>query len=306
LNGHLPRTKRSRQFLDELDTIYQTGWRGRVFIVDDNFIGNKRKLKADLLPALIRWSEKWHHPFNFMTETSINLADDEELMTLMVKAGFDAAFIGIESPNVESLVECGKTQNHDRDMVGAVKKMQRKGLIISGGFIVGFDSDPSTIFDQQISFIQKSGIVTAMVGLLNAQPGTRLFDRLKKENRISKSFGGDNMDGSINFLPKMNRQVLLSGYKRILRTIYSPRDYYRRVDIFLREYHPPLKSAVKFSGDQIYALFRSFLVLGIIEKGRAFFWKFLVLTLLRYPRKFHMAITMAVYGFHFRQVVRAV
>ena len=306
LNGHVPRTKSSRQFLDELDAIYQTGWRGRIFVVDDNFIGNKRKLKKDLLPALIDWSEKWHYPFNFMTETSINLADDEALLTLMVKAGFDAAFIGIESPNPDSLQECGKSQNRDRDLVGAVKKMQRKGLVISGGFIVGFDNDPGTIFDQQINFIQKSGIVTAMVGLLNAQPGTRLFDRLKNENRIRQTFAGDNMDGSINFLPKMNRQALLAGYRRILRTIYSPRDYYRRVDVFLKEYHPPLKSAVKISAEQIYALFRSFWVMGILEKGRSYFWKFVFLSLFRYPHKFKMAITMAVYGFHFRQVVRAV
>jgi radical SAM superfamily enzyme YgiQ (UPF0313 family) len=306
LNGHVPRTKRSNQFLAELDAIYQTGWRGRVFIVDDNFIGNKRKLKADLLPALIKWSEKWDHPFNFMTETSINVADDEELLAMMVKAGFDAAFIGIESPNLESLMECGKSQNRDRDLVGAVKKLQSKGIIVSGGFIVGFDNDPHTIFDEQINFIQKSGIVTAMVGLLNAQPGTRLFERLKKENRISKRFEGDNMDGTINFLPKMNTQFLLAGYKRILQTIYAPRAYYRRIEIFLRVYRLPGRAEIRISLDQLQALFRSFWVLGIVKKGRRYFWKFVVLSLVRYPRKFHLAITMAVYGFHFRQVARAV
>jgi len=306
LNGHLPRTKNSRQFLAELDAVYQTGWRGRIFIVDDNFIGNKRKLKMDLLPALIDWSKQLDYPFNFMTETSINLAEDEELLNLMVDAGFDGAFIGIESPNPESLQECGKSQNRKTDMVKAVKMLQRKGIIVSGGFIVGFDSDPHTIFDEQINFIQKSGIVTAMVGLLNAQPGTRLFEKLSLENRISEQFEGDNMDGTINFQPKMNRQVLLSGYKKILQTIYSPRDYYRRIDIFLREYSRPAQSAVKLSMEQIKALIRSLWILGIVTRGRTYFWKFLIHSIFSYPRKFQLAVTMAVYGFHFRRIVEAI
>ena len=306
LNGHIPRTKNSRQFLAELDAIYHTGWRGRIFIVDDNFIGNKRKLKSDLLPALIDWSKQWDYPFNFMTETSINLAEDEELLNLMVDAGFDSAFIGIESPNTESLQECGKSQNRNTDMVKAVKKLQRKGIIVSGGFIVGFDNDPQTIFDEQIKFIQKSGIVTAMVGLLNAQPGTRLFERLSRENRISEQFEGDNMDGTINFLPKMNREILLSGYRKILQTIYSPRDYYRRIDVFLREYSRPAQSAVKLSMELIKALIRSLWILGVVTQGRTYFWQFLIRSIVRYPRKFHLAVTMAVYGFHFRRIVQAV
>jgi len=306
LNGHKPRTKSTEQFLDELTSLYDFGWRGRIFVVDDNFIGNKRILKNEFLPALIEWSENRDYPFNFMTETSINLADDEDLLAQMVKAGFDGAFIGIESPNLSSLEECGKSQNQNRDLIRSVKKLQKSGIVVSGGFIVGFDSDPKNIFEQHIEFIQKSGIVTAMVGLLNAQPGTRLFDRMKSENRLEKSFMGDNMDGSINFIPKMNYQQLMNGYKKILNSIYSHKDYYKRIETFLKAYEVPGKSAVKITFQQIKALLRSFWVLGILEHGRRFFWRFVILSIIRYPKKFQLAITMAIYGFHFRRVVEAV
>jgi radical SAM superfamily enzyme YgiQ (UPF0313 family) len=303
LNGHQPRTKSTSQFLAELDSLYQIGWRGRIFIVDDNFIGNKRKLKSELLPALIEWSQKKSYPFRFMTETSINLADDEVLLDLMVQAGFNSAFIGIESPNIESLQECGKSQNQNRDMISSIKKLQRRGIVVSGGFIVGFDNDPKNIFEQQIRFIQNSGIVTAMVGLLNAQPGTRLFDRLKSENRIIKSFDGNNMDGKLNFIPKMTFSQLRTGYKSILDTIYSHKNYYNRILTFLKEYRVPEKSPINLSKDQIKALIRSLWILGIVEKGRRYFWKFVIHSLLRFPDKFDLAITMAIYGFHFRRVV---
>ena len=239
LNGHTPRTKTKEQLISELDALYNQGWRGNVFIVDDNFIGNKRKLKTEILPAMVEWSMERDYPFQFTTEASINLADDEELLHLMVRAGFRDAFIGIETPNDESLSECGKSQNRNRDMVSSVKKMQRCGLVVSGGFIVGFDHDPPSIFEQQIRFIQQSGIVTAMVGLLNAPTGSRLFQRLKDENRLLKIMSGDNMDGSINFIPKMKTQQLLQGYKQILTTIYSQKEYYERVRTFLREYQLP-------------------------------------------------------------------
>jgi len=238
LNGHRPRTKDKDQMLAELDALYRHGWRGGVFIVDDNFIGNKRKLKAETLPALIEWMKAKKNPFALSTEASVNLADDEELMQLMVKAGFNQVFVGIETPNEDSLVECNKLPNKNRDLVALVKKIQNHGLEVQGGFIVGFDSDPLSIFKSQISFIQRSGIVTAMVGLLNAPPGTRLYQRLKKENRLLKSFSGDQMDCSLNFIPKMNYETLINGYKNILDTIYSPKQYYERVKIFLKEYKP--------------------------------------------------------------------
>jgi len=306
LNGQHPRTKSKEQIINELESLYQHGWRDEVFIVDDNFIGNKSKLKQTILPAMIEWSQQRNFPFNYTTEASINLADDEELVQLMIKAGFDNTFIGIETPNEDSLLECGKAQNRQRDMVDAVKKLQRHGLIISGGFIVGFDNDPPSIFEQQINFIQKSGIVTAMVGLLNAPSGSRLFQRLKKENRLLNIMTGDNMDGSMNFIPKMNYQHLLDGYKKILKTIYSPKAYYERVKTFLREYHLPSLRSKKLTMRDTKAFLKSLWILGVTEKGKRYYWKLLFYSLFNYPRKFSLAITMAIYGFHFRRVIAAI
>jgi len=306
LNGHRPRTKRKEQFLEELETLYQQGWRGAVFIVDDNFIGNKRKLKAELLPALIQWSKHRDFPFYFTTEVSINLADDEELVRMMVEAGFKVAFVGIETPCEESLAECGKVQNRQRDLIGSVRKLHHQGLIVSGGFIVGFDHDPPSIFEQQIHFIQKAGIVTAMVGLLNAPSGTRLFNRLKSENRLLNIFSGDNMDGSMNFIPKMDTQRLKTGYKKILTTIYSQRAYYERVKTFLREYRLPTMRFAKPTFREIQAFLKSVWILGIRERGKRFYWKLLLFSLFRHPAKFPLAVTMAIYGFHFRRVVETI
>lgn len=306
LNGHMPRTKATSQILTELESLYNLGWRGRIFIVDDNFIGNKRKLKEDVLPAIISWQKKLNYPFRFMTEVSINLADDDILLNLMVKAGFDAAFIGIETVNKDSLVECGKSQNKNRDLIKAVKKLQRKGFLISGGFIVGFDNDPANIFEEQIKFIQKSGIVTAMVGLLSAIPGTRLFNRLKSEKRILASFEGNNMDGVLNFVPKMNQEKLMNGYKTILKTIYSHKEYYRRIKTFLKEYNPVFHEYVRPTKNQLLALIKSLWILGIVEKGRRYFWSFLITSIIKYPSKFALAITLAIYGFHFRSVVETI
>ena len=181
--GHRPRTKTAAQIIAELDSLHRLGWRGPVFFVDDNLIGNKRALKTELLPALIDWQEG-RRGVPLYTEASINLADDEELMHLMAEAGFDMVFIGIETPDESSLAECNKRQNQHRDLVADVKRIQRAGLQVQGGFIVGFDSDTPTIFHRQIEFIQKSGIVTAMVGLLNALPDTKLYARLKREGRL--------------------------------------------------------------------------------------------------------------------------
>ena len=303
LNGHKPRTKGKDQVLTELEALYSRGWQGSVFIVDDNFIGNKRKLKTEILPAIIKWMEEKKHPFILFTEASINLADDEELMQLMVKAGFNMAFIGIETPNEESLAECNKLPNKNRDLVASVKKIQNHGLQVQGGFIVGFDSDPLSIFRSQISFIQRSGIVTAMVGLLNAPRGTRLYQRLKKENRLLKGISGDNTDCSINFIPKMNHETLINGYKHIMQTIYAPKQYYERVKTFLKEYKPQKrKGASRIQFYHIRAFIKSMWVLGVKEKGRKYYWKLFVSTLLKYPRSFPLSMSLAVYGLHFRKV----
>ena len=305
LNGHRPRTKNREQLLAELNAIYQQGWSSSVFIVDDNFIGNRKKLKAETLPAIIQWRKTKRQPFPLFTEASVNLADDEELMQLMVEAGFDRVFIGIETPNEESLVECNKPQNRNRDLVDSVKKIQRHGLEVQGGFIVGFDSDPISIFKNQINFIQNSGIVTAMVGLLNAPPGTRLHNRLKKERRLLKNFSGDNTDCSINFVPKMKYQTLIDGYKDILKTIYSPKCYYERVKTFQKEFKPHEKGENKPGLYHIKAFLKSIWFLGIKEKGRRYYWRLVISTLLKYPRRLQISVTLAIYGYHFRKVVES-
>ena len=302
LNGYKVRTKNSVQFIAELQSLYDFGWRGSVFIVDDNFIGNRSKLKKEMLPALIDWSEKHKYPFSFITEVSINLADDDELIDLMVRAGFNSAFIGIETPNDESLAECGKSQNQHRNTLESIKKLHKKGIAVSGGFIVGFDHDTSSIFEKQIRFIQNSGIVTAMVGLLNAPIGTRLFNRLKSENRITQNrITGNNMDTLINFIPKMNYQKLVEGYKKIVTTIYSPKEYFERVRTFLNTYSPQGNSA-GLSLIHIFAFFKAVWKLGLVERGRRFFWKLMFITVFKYPKKLSKAVTMAIYGYHFRRI----
>ena len=306
LNGHKPRTKEKEQFISELQSLYNSGWRGSVFLVDDNFIGNKRKLKEEILPAMIRWSVEHHYPFQFLTEASLNLADDDTLMRLMVQAGFDAAFIGIETPNEESLSECGKKQNLRGNLLESVKKLHSRGLAVSGGFIVGFDHDPYSIFEKQIAFIQESGIVTAMVGLLNAMPGTKLFKRLHAENRIIKETSGDNMDCTLNFRPKMNYQKLIDGYRMILQTIYSHNAFYSRLKLFLNEYQLPDTSSLKINFQKIMALIKSVWILGIREKGRLYYWDLIFYSLFKQPKKFSLAVTYAIYGFHFRKVVDSI
>jgi len=303
LNGRRPRTKSKNQVLNELAALYRHGWRGSVFFVDDNFIGNKKKLKTEILPAIIEWRRSKRYPFVLSTEASINLADDDELMRLMVAAGFDTVFVGVETPNEESLAECNKQQNQQVDMVAAVKRMQHHGLQVQGGFIVGFDSDPLSIFKSQISFIQKSGIVTAMVGLLNAPRGTRLYQRLKKENRLLGRSTGDNSDCAMNFIPRMNYQTLIDGYKQILEGIYSPKQYYERVKTFLREYRPQVKTRPKLEFYHIKAFVRSLWLLGVKDRGRWYYWKLLISTLFRRPRSLPLSLTLSVYGYHFRRIV---
>jgi radical SAM superfamily enzyme YgiQ (UPF0313 family) len=302
LYGRIPRTKSKAQLLAELEAIYNSGWRGNVFMVDDNFIGNKKKLKEEILPALTGWMAEHRYPFTFYTQTSINLADDEELMQMMVQVGFDNVFIGIETPYEESLTECGKVQNKRRDLVAAVKKIQHFGLQVQGGFIVGFDSDPLSIFERQIEFIQKSGIVTAMVGMLNVMQGTKLYRRLNHEQRILKDGSGNNTDFSLNFIPKMPYETLVNGYKNIVATIYAPEQFYQRVKEFLKEYRPFPKKVIRVSICDIEAFLRSIVVIGILGKERSQYWKLLGWSLLKKPRLFPLAVTYAIYGFHFRKV----
>jgi len=302
--GHLPRTKTPAQVLAELDALLAAGWRGPVFFVDDNLIGNKRTLKQELLPALIVWQRAHRRAFPFYTEASINLADDEELMSLLADAGFDTVFVGIETPDAAALAECNKRQNQRRDLVADVQRIQRAGLQVQGGFIVGFDSDAPGIFQRQVEFIQKSGIVTAMVGLLNALPGTKLHARLGREGRLVGATSGDNVDGTLNFTPRMPAEQLVAGYKSILRRIYAPRPYYQRVRTFLREYRRP-RARAPLNWRHGYALAWSGVRLGVVGRERLHYWRLLAWTLCHRPALLQLAVTLTIYGHHFRKCCRA-
>ncbi len=303
LYGHRPRTKTAAQVLGELDMIRRLGWRGGIFFVDDNFIGNQRALKQELLPALIAWQEAGRRT-PFLTEASINLADDEELMRLMVQAGFNQVFVGIETPQDESLAECNKRQNRGRDLLADVKRIQRAGLEVQGGFIVGFDSDTPAVFQRQIDFIQQSGIVTAMVGLLQALPGTKLHQRLSRQGRLLGHTTGDNVDGTTNFIPRMDWDALHQGYQRLLEHIYAPGPYYRRIRTFLREYRPPaFRRGVNWRSLMAFGLAN--VRLGVLGRERYHYWALLLWTCFRRPVAFPLAVTLSIYGHHFRRICRA-
>lgn len=302
LLGHTPRLKSTNQILEELDSLFNSGWRRNIFFVDDNFIGNKRILKYELLPALIRW-RKDKKGCQFITEASINLADDPDLMDLMAKAGFISVFIGIETPSEEGLSECHKTQNTRRDLISSVHTIQNHGIQVMAGFIVGFDTDQPSIFQQQFNFIQESGIITAMVGLLQAPYGTQLFQKLQTEGRIIDGMSGDNADGNTNIVTMLDPVLLKNGYRKLMRDLYSPEPFYRRIRTFLAIYNPQ-KSDVTISFTEISALLKTIWFMGITGPDRVEYWKLIIWVLTRMPNKFPMAITLTVYGYHFRQVAK--
>jgi radical SAM superfamily enzyme YgiQ (UPF0313 family) len=302
LNGRKPRIKTKEQVINELEALYHWGWRGGVFFVDDNFIGNKQIIQNEILPAIIEWQEKRRQPFLFNTQVSIDLADRPELINLMVKAGVTTLFIGIESPDSESLEECNKVQNENRDLVQSVKKLQNAGFEVQGGFIVGFDNDKPSIFQKQIEFIQKSGIVTAMVGLLNALPKTKLYQRLKDDGRLLTESSGVNTAFELNFKPKMDKELLIKGYQSIMKTIYSPREYYKRVKTFLKEYKPPFRKPPKFGLYHIKALFSSIWLSGFKYKGKRYYWSLLLWSLFRRPSAIPYVIGSSLVGIHFHKL----
>ena len=303
LFGHRPRAKTPEQVIAELDGLARLGWRGSVFFVDDNLIGKKRLLKEGLLPALIAW-QRGRRGIRFYTEASINLADDAELMRSMVEAGFDTVFIGIETPDEAGLAECSKHHNRGRDLVADVRRIQRAGLEVQGGFIVGFDSDTPAIFQRQMDLIQRSGIVTAMVGLLNAPRGTRLYERLEREGRLLGEMTGDNVDGTTNFVPRMSMETLREGYRDLLSRLYAPGPYYQRIRTFLREYRAP-KMALSFDWRNLRTFALSSIRLGVFGRERFHYWGLLLWTSFRRPTLFRAAVTLAIYGHHFRKTCEA-
>lgn len=302
LFGRKVRMKNPDQISNELETLYNLNWRGSVFVVDDNFIGNKTEVKRNLLPNMIKWMQLHKYPFTFNTETSINIADDEELMSLMVESGFNSTFIGIETPEEQSLKDCNKTQNKNRDMLESVKIIQRAGLQVSGGFIVGFDSDSPSVFQRQIDFIQQSGIVSAMVGLLNAPKNTKLYKQLKSENRLIKLASGNNTDLSMNFIPKMNFHDLINGYKKIIQDIYATKPYYKRIRQLLSNYNKKHNRKTKINFSLFVSAVKSIFIIGFLKKGRIEYWKFIFWTLFKRPEFIVEAITFTVFGYHYRKI----
>ncbi|HEX3020342.1 MAG TPA: B12-binding domain-containing radical SAM protein [Chitinispirillaceae bacterium] len=303
MNGRIPRIKEPSQVIAEFDALYNAGWRGSLFIVDDNFIGNKVKVKRILI-AIGEWMEKMKRPFTLYTEASVNLADEEEIMMLMRRANFNTVFVGIETPDEDALKSCGKMQNTNKDLIEKVKILQRNGLEVQAGFIVGFDTDSSKTFDNLIRFIQQSGIVTAMVGLLQALPGTALYKRLHEAGRIVETpSSGNNTDKSMNFIPIMNKSVLINGYKRILESVYNPRNYNKRIKTFLAEYRRSGKRPRISLTRQLWALYCVIWKIGIIGQGKWHFWKLCIWTLFRRPNLLPEAITLSIFGFHYRMVL---
>jgi len=300
--GRIPRTKSTQQILAELDALLKAGWRGPVFIVDDNFIGNKRNVKQ-MLPFLADWSEKHGQPFSFMTEASLNLAEDDALLESMRTAGFRRVFLGIETPVEESLKEAQKGQNLRRNLLDSVKRIQSHGMEIMAGFIVGFDSDPEDIFERQIDFIRASAIPLAMVNLLSALPDTQLWRRLKSEGRLMNEASGNNSDCSLNFIPKMNAVRLVEGYKRVMRTIYNPREYYSRSLDCLRDVEQNGAGARGTTLRQdIATLSRVVLELGLRDSERREFWIYINRVLLRHRNEFARAVRLAAMGYHLRKL----
>ncbi|HEX8649435.1 MAG TPA: B12-binding domain-containing radical SAM protein [Pyrinomonadaceae bacterium] len=300
--GRVPRTKTNAQMLAEMDALLALGWRGLVFIVDDNFIGNKRNVRA-LMPDLIEWSERHGKPFSFLTEASVNLAEDDALLEMMRRANFRRVFLGIETPVGESLLEAQKGQNTKRDLLESVKKIQAYGMEVMAGFIVGFDSDPEDIFERQIAFIRESGIPLAMVGLLTALPETQLWRRLEREGRLLEESTGNNTDGSLNFIPRMDTARLIKGYQRILRTIYSPAEYYQRaLDCLSRSMQGEPEPRRSHIINDVTSFLRVVLALGVRDPARAEFWRYLRRAAAIPRHDLARAVTLAAMGYHFRKV----
>jgi radical SAM superfamily enzyme YgiQ (UPF0313 family) len=300
--GRVPRTKTNAQMIAEFDALLESGWRGRLFIVDDNFIGNKKAV-MNLLPEVGDWMERHKYPFGLFTEASVNLADDDHLLALMRRSNFRKVFLGIETPVEESLKEAQKGQNTRRNMMDSVRKIQSYGMAVMAGFIVGFDNDPADIFQRQIDFITQSGIAMAMVGLLTALPDTQLWRRLKGEDRLLVESTGDNTDCSLNFIPKIDSETLIAGYKTIMRTLYEPAEYYSRALTSLKNTitigMPPERP---LNLENLMAGVRVVFKLGLLDRSRRDFWRFLRRTSSEDRSLLAEAVALAAMGYHFRRI----
>jgi len=317
--GNIVRTKSPKQIINELQAIYDLGFKGLIIVGEDNIIGNKKEANK-MLVELIKWQKERNFPFEFLSNVSVNLVEDEKLLELMSKANFKSVFFGIESPSIESLKECGKFHNTTLDLVESVKKAHNYGMMVLGGFIVGFDHDTKEIFDAQIEFIEKTGITNAMVRMLWALPGTRLWSRLEKEGRLISDFQDQIKDGATNIIPKMGIDELIEGYYRVISTIYEPNNYYKRINTLIDNFNPVKnrkaikikKKKFKSKGNKfgqnfmqdIKTAFRAIRFLGIKSKYRLLFWKMFFRTLIKKPGGIRLAVEQAICGKHFGEIIK--
>jgi radical SAM superfamily enzyme YgiQ (UPF0313 family) len=294
LFGRQPRTKPTTQVIRELEALRDSGWRGSVFFVDDNFIAN-RKAVAEVLPEIEAWQVRNGRPFEFYTEASVDLATQPKLLEAMGRAGFTTVFLGIESPSADALKETHKLQNLRMSLTESVERVTRAGMEVYAGFIVGFDADGPEIFETQRSFIDSLPVAAAMVGILTALPRTQLWRRLEREGRLRGTSNGDQF-GRPNFVPVLDDLTLLEGYRRLLSSIYTPDAYYKRcaqiVDQIGERPHSQLRP-----GALAMAL-RIVLQIGVLSPRRRHFWR-LVGRALKRPHTLARAVGLAVQGEHF-------
>ena len=305
LYGRRPRIKAPERVRAELDALHAAGWRGSVFFVDDNFIGNPRLARRSLA-AIEAWQQDHGFPFQFYTEASLNLGSDERLLRGMRDAGFNFVFLGIESPSAESLAGANKPQNAKLDLLATVRRIQEFGIEVSSGFIVGFDEDEDDIFDRQIEFIRRAGIPMAMVGILTALEGTELHDRLKREGRLLSESGGDNTHVfEANFVPRMPAERLSAGYKRVMHTLYGPtlRDYFERCRSLLDRLGPNPRFSRRVVARELRGFVRSLATIVTRAYGREYA-RFLLWATTRHPQRFAEAVRLGLMGFHFEAITR--
>jgi hypothetical protein len=304
----VPRTKTNAQFLAEFDRLYELGWRDEVFVVDDNFIGNKRDAMR-LLPAIEAWQKERNYPFGLFTETSVNLVEIPGMLDAMADAGFKMTFIGIESPNDAALEVTVKKQNTSREetardyLLNAIQTIQTHGLEVTAGFIIGLDQDED--FQAHIDFIQQAGIPRAMTGLLTALKKTNLYNRLEQEGRLLHESTGNNVSVELNFVPELDRDFLIREYKRVLRELYDPslkRFFTRCLTLF--EHLKPQRRLVRIGKSELRAFMKSIWHQLLSRKqGPAYLW-FLLQVLMRFPHMFPNAVRMAIMGYHFEKVTQ--
>lgn len=304
LFGRRPRTKTAEQIVRELESIPNLDSFGIVFFADDNLIGNKKLVKSELLPRLKTWQDNREQKVWFTTQLTITLADDDEMMNQMLDAGFGTIFIGLETPDEDTLALCRKKQNTKRNLVDNVKYLQRSGFEVMAGFILGFDNDDEGVFDRQIEFIQETGIVMCIIGLLNAPPGTELHERMQRENRLLDQNWF--FEGATNIIPKMDTKLLMDGFNRTVNYLYNGEGFYDRVMKFLSMYERPdilKKTNANIDKQKIVrAIFLALYKLGIKNKDRKYFWKTIFWCLKNKPEFTDYAVQLYIRGLHFREV----